>query len=120
MNPSQSGFGFVLIAKDSCAVLTLRKRDGGPEPFVFVDCPTDTLDDPQDKVHTVRVVCLSDNIHFRVMERGVQGTIMEIPDICARNRFVRAVSLEVSRDQHVPEDKMGKRTATSRVYDFFI
>lgn len=82
MDPSGAAFGFLLIAGDSYAVSRLRKRDGEPDPFFFLDCPSDVSDAPQDHIHTARAVCLSDDLAgcFRVMERGVEGTIVEMPD----------------------------------------
>jgi len=82
MDPSQTGFGFLLISGDLHAVTQSRKREGQPEPFIFLDCPKDPQDQPKDKIHKARVVCLDDNVEgcFRVMERGVEGTIVEMPD----------------------------------------
>jgi chitinase len=82
MNPSQTAFGFLLIAGDSYAVTQLRKRDGLPDPFVFLDCPPDVTSQPKDNVQTARVTCMTDDLEgcFRVMERGVEGTIVEMPD----------------------------------------
>lgn len=81
-DPSKTGIGFFLITSDSYATTSLRKRAGDPEPFTFVDCPPHVLDQPIDKQQTVRVVCLNENIEdcFRVMERGVEGTMVEMPD----------------------------------------
>ncbi|PNY26741.1 Uncharacterized protein TCAP_03313 [Tolypocladium capitatum] len=124
MYPSGSGFGFLLIAGNS----HLRKREGEPEPFVFLDCPPDMKDAPLDKIHNARVICLNEDVEgcFRVMERGVEGTIVEMPDNvgrnaeiprCAANMFARAISLEVSQDQYIP-DEVEKRNPTSQVFDF--
>ena len=120
MDPSKTAFGFLLIAGDSFAVSNLRRRAGEPEPFVFLDCPTDVLDRPKNETQTARVVCLSDDIEgcFQVMERGVEGTIVEMPDNCAGTNFAQAISLKVTADQHVPRKVLGKRTATSQVLDF--
>ena len=120
MDPGKTAFGFLLIAGDSFAVSNLRRRSGEPEPFVFLDCPAEVLDAPKNETQTARVVCLSADIEgcFQVMERGVEGTIVEMPDNCAGNSFARAISLEVAADQHIPSQVLGKRTATSQVFDF--
>ncbi|EED18783.1 bacteriodes thetaiotaomicron symbiotic chitinase, putative [Talaromyces stipitatus ATCC 10500] len=121
MDPAQTGFGLMLIAGDSYAVTTLNKRsETDPEPFTFLNCPENVMDASQNEAQTVRVVCLSDDVEgcFRITERGVKGTIVEMPENCARQRFARAISLEVSEDQHISLDQLGKRSASSQVYDF--
>ncbi|CAM1509829.1 Fc.00g001640.m01.CDS01 [Cosmosporella sp. VM-42] len=97
----------------------LRKRDGEPDPFVFLDCPEDVVDLPSNETQKARVVCLSDDVEgcFRVMERGVEGTLVEMPDNCAPNTFARAISIEISTDQEVPAT-IGKRSPTSEVFEF--
>lgn len=83
MNPGGSGFGFLLIASDSYVVSRLRKREGAPDPFVFVDCPA-IEPGALDKTYTARVICLGEDLAgcFQVAERagGVEGTIVEMPD----------------------------------------
>ncbi|KAJ5124812.1 uncharacterized protein N7515_008637 [Penicillium bovifimosum] len=119
MSPNGGGFGFLLVAGESHAVSRLRRRDNEPEPFHFLDCPSDVADAPKDHIHTARVVCLSDDLNgcFQVMERGVEGTIVEMPDNCAPDTFARAVSLEPSQNQAVSAE-IKKRNPTSQVYDF--
>lgn len=86
LDPSKTAFGFLLIAGDSYVVTQLRKRDGLPDPFVFLDCPTDVTDQPKSKTQQARVTCMTDDLQgcFRVMERGVEGTIVEMPDDVSR------------------------------------
>lgn len=81
-NPSTTGFGFFLVAGDSFAVARLKKRHDEPEPFVFLDCPKNVADQPLNETQTARVVCLSEDVEgcFRLMERGVEGTLVEMPD----------------------------------------
>lgn len=81
-DPSKTGIGFFLITSDSFATTSLKKRAGEPEPFTFIDCPQHVLDQPVDKTQTASVVCLNQNVEdcFRVMERGVEGTMVEMPD----------------------------------------
>ncbi|EHK22022.1 glycoside hydrolase family 18 protein [Trichoderma virens Gv29-8] len=119
VNPTTGPFGFFLVAGDSHVVSKLKKRSGEPEPFVFLDCPSDVREQPKDKAQSARVICLSEDVEgcFRILERGVEGTIVEMPDNCASNTFARAISLNVSPDQSVPLS-IGKRTPTSVVYDF--
>jgi chitinase len=67
---------------ESHAVSNLRKRDGEAEPFHFLDCPSNVTDVPESQTHVARVVCLSDDINgcFQVTEKGVEGTIVEMPE----------------------------------------
>ncbi|KAL6910196.1 glycosyl hydrolases family 18 domain-containing protein [Trichoderma evansii] len=119
VSPTSGPFGFVLIAGDSHVVTNLKKRNGEPEPFTFLDCPADVGNRPKHKVQTARVACLSDDLEgcFQILERGVEGTIVEMPDSCAPNSFARGISLNISHDQSVPLG-IGNRTPTSPVYDF--
>ncbi|UKZ58865.1 uncharacterized protein TrAtP1_000187 [Trichoderma atroviride] len=119
VSPASGPFGFFLVAGDSHVVTNLKKRKGEPEPFTFLDCPSNVRDQPEHKVQSARVTCLSDDLEgcFRILERGVEGTIVEMPDNCAPNSFARAISLNISPDQSVP---LGIRDGIppSPVYDF--
>ncbi|KAI0190613.1 glycoside hydrolase family 18 protein [Astrocystis sublimbata] len=117
-DPSKTPFAFFLVAGESHAVSKLKRHDDGIEPFTFLDCPQNVLDEADDKVQTARVVCLSEDVEgcFRVMERGVEGTLVEMPDNCAPGTFARAVSLNESADQTLPYDLQDQ--ATSAVFDF--
>lgn len=121
MNPSKTGFGFFLLTDDSHAVTSLRRRQGEPEPFTFLDCLRELRSPPTDKskIHTARVVCLHDDVAgcFRVLERGVEGTLVELPAGCAAGTVARAVSLQRAHDQYLPADVV-RRGPTSEVYNF--
>ncbi|RSL51633.1 hypothetical protein CEP51_015172 [Fusarium floridanum] len=119
IDPNQTGFGFVLITGDSAAVSSLKKREDESEPLVFLDCPADVLEQPKNETRVARVVCLSENVEgcFRIMERGVEGTIVEMPDNCAPNSLARAISLTESKDQSLPSTQ-SRRAVTSKVFDF--
>lgn len=113
-DPASSSFGFLLVAGDSHVVTSLRRRKGEPEPFAFVDCPTGMS--PSTDVHakhTARVVCLTSDLDacLALLERGVEGTLVEMPDNCAPNTIARAISLTTSRDQ-----KLTKEFASTKVY----
>jgi chitinase len=98
LDPTNSGFGFLIAVGDSHGLTQLKKRSGRPDPFIFLDCPEHVLDQPIDKPQKARVVCTSEDVEgcFRVMERGVEGTMVEMPDDCAPNSFARAISLELA------------------------
>ncbi|KAF7557956.1 hypothetical protein G7Z17_g343 [Cylindrodendrum hubeiense] len=119
MDPSNTAFGFILITGEPFAVTQLRKRDDQPDPFVFIDCPENVTDRPKNETQKARVVCLSEDVKgcFRLLERGVKGTIVEMPDNCAPNTFARAISLETSADQEVP-DELEKLAHTSQILEF--
>jgi hypothetical protein len=102
LDPTLSGFGFLIAVGDSHGLTQLKKRGGRPDPFVFLDCPEDVLDQPHDKPQKARVVCTSADVEgcFRVTERGVEGTMVEMPDECAPNSFARAISLELAKGEY--------------------
>jgi chitinase len=82
IDPNETGFGFILVAGESHAFSSLKKRKDKPEPLVFLDCPPAVSRQPKDKAQKARVVCLSENVEgcFQVMERGIEGTIVEMPE----------------------------------------
>lgn len=82
VSPASGPFGFFLVAGDSHVVTNLKKRNGEPEPFTFLDCPSNVRDQPKHKVQSARVACLSEDLDgcFRILEHGVEGTIVEMPD----------------------------------------
>ncbi|KFY42907.1 hypothetical protein V494_02182 [Pseudogymnoascus sp. VKM F-4513 (FW-928)] len=116
--PDKTGFGFFLVTGESHAVSKLRRRAGDPEPFTFLDCPENATGRPDDEAQVARVVCLSEDVEgcFRVMERGVEGTVVEMPDNCAPGTFARAISLNVSDNQSIPSYLEGR--ASSAVFEF--
>ncbi|KAI1340016.1 hypothetical protein F5Y15DRAFT_423445 [Xylariaceae sp. FL0016] len=105
-DPSKTGFGFMLVAGDSFAVSNHKRQAGAPEPFVFIDCPVKEAEHDTSTVHTARVVCLSDDLHgcFQVLERGIEGTVVTMPDNCFGDSIARAISLELATDQFIPEN----------------
>ncbi|RSL67275.1 hypothetical protein CEP53_003068 [Fusarium sp. AF-6] len=120
VDPTGSGFGFLLAIGDSHGLTQLRKREGRPEPFVFLDCLENVLEKPVNETQTARVVCTSEDVDgcFRIRENGVEGTLVEMPDECAPNSFARAISLELAQDQSIPDDLAKRSTPTSQVFEF--
>ena len=116
-NPGESGVAFFLIAGSSTGLSSMSKRDN--PGLHFLDCPGNLLDDPLDKVHTARVICLNDNIEkcFSVRENGVEGTIVHMPLECGNGTYARAVSLVPSKNQAIPAE-LATENPTSAVYDF--
>ncbi|KAJ4124777.1 hypothetical protein NW765_014305 [Fusarium oxysporum] len=120
VEPASSGSGFLLAVGEPHGLTQLQKRDGRPDPFVFLDCPAGVLDQPVNQTQKARVVCTSQDVDgcFRVMERGVEGTLVEMPEECAPNSFARAISLEVAEDQTMPDHLAKLHTPTSPIYEF--
>ncbi|KAL5608620.1 hypothetical protein FOVSG1_003301 [Fusarium oxysporum f. sp. vasinfectum] len=117
---ASSGSGFLLAVGESHGLAQLKKRDGRPDPFVFLDCPANVFDQPVNQTQKARVVCTSQDVDgcFRVMERGVEGTLVEMPEECAPNSFARAISLELAKDQTMPDHLAKRHTPTSPIYEF--
>lgn len=98
VDTASSESGYLLAVGESHGLVQLQKRDGRPDPFVFLDCPANVLDQPVNQTQKARVVCTSEDVDgcFRVRERGVEGTLVEMPEECAPNSFARAISLELA------------------------
>lgn len=80
MDPNNGGFGFFLISSDSHVASPLTKRENEPDPFEFLDCHG--MKTPLwSGISKARVACFSDNVEgcFRVMEQGIEGTLVELP-----------------------------------------
>ncbi|KAF5624294.1 hypothetical protein F25303_11543 [Fusarium sp. NRRL 25303] len=120
VDPISSGSGVLLAVGESHGLAQLQKRDGQPDPFVFLDCPANVLDQPVNKTQKARVVCASEDVDgcFRVMERGVEGTLVEMPEECAPNSFARAISLDLAEDQTMPDHLAKLHNPTSPIYEF--
>jgi chitinase len=120
VDPVSSGSGILLAVGESHGLVQLQKRDGQPDPFVFIDCPADVLDQPINQTQKARVICTSQDIDgcFRVRERGVEGTLVEMPEECAPNSFARAISLELAEDQTMPDHLAKRYTPTAPIYEF--
>ncbi|KAM0471051.1 hypothetical protein ACHAPX_009621 [Trichoderma viride] len=118
-DPSDGGFGFFLISGDSHVASPLTKRDNEPDPFEFLDCHG-TKVALQSGISKARVACFSDDVEgcFRVMEQGIGGTLVELPNHCFSQQYARAVSIQISHDQYIPK-RFGDRQPTSAVFDFY-
>jgi len=117
-DPNYSGVAFFLIAGDSTVGLTSMKKRDNPG-LHFLSCPKDVLTRPNTEHQVARIVCSAPDVKgcFSVMEGGVEGTVVQMPDECGGPSFARAVSLELSKDQSISM-RIGSRSPTSAVYDF--
>ncbi|RBQ69334.1 hypothetical protein FVER14953_04351 [Fusarium verticillioides] len=120
LDPVSSGSGILLAVGESHGLVQLQKRYGQPDPFVFIDCPAGVLDQPVNQTQKARVVCTSQDVDgcFRVRERGVEGTLVEMSEECAPNSFARAISLELAEDQTMLDHLAKRYTPTSPIYEF--
>ncbi|KAH6880448.1 hypothetical protein B0T10DRAFT_519409 [Thelonectria olida] len=123
-DPFQRWHAHLQVSGDSYTVASLwhekRRHHDRPEPFVFLDCPLGILEQPLHMVQVARIACFHQQLYWcarNIFERGVEGTLIEMPDNCAPHRFVRAVSLRVSQDQSIPAH-LAHRTVTTQVLDF--
>ncbi|KAF5591707.1 hypothetical protein FPCIR_5987 [Fusarium pseudocircinatum] len=120
VDPASSGSGVLLAVGESHGLVQLQKRVGQPDPFIFLDCPANVLDQPVNQTQKARVVCTSEDVDgcFRVRERGVEGTLVEMPEECAPNSFARAISLKLAEDQTMPDHLAKRHAPTSPIYEF--
>ncbi|EGX92282.1 bacteriodes thetaiotaomicron symbiotic chitinase, putative [Cordyceps militaris CM01] len=118
-NPRGHAFGFILVAGEKHVVSSLQNRDGFPEPITFLDCPTDIGSAPDNSTHTARVVCLNEDVKgcFQLLEGGIEGTVLQMPDECGRGSLGRAIAMEASKDQSIPAYILASKQATSEVFD---
>ncbi|RPA81152.1 hypothetical protein BJ508DRAFT_117192 [Ascobolus immersus RN42] len=116
---NHNGVAFLLIAGDTRDVASFRAKGGSRETLTFLDCPQDIFIASDTSPQVARVVCLSDDIEacFAVEEGGVEGTVVEMPENCGSGSWARAISLSISKDQHI-SDSIAATSSTSKVYDF--
>ncbi|KAF7941509.1 hypothetical protein BELL_0234g00160 [Botrytis elliptica] len=101
------GFGFVLIDGPSSVVTTMSKRDGSD--YVFLGCPVGK------SRQKVRILCnsnsLTSNCH-EILEDGVDGTIIKLPEGCGPGTYAVAHSLSLSDNQKLPSIYTGAANRT--------
>ncbi|KAH7173118.1 glycosyl hydrolases family 18-domain-containing protein [Fusarium flagelliforme] len=98
-DPAFAPFGFVLIAGPKDAVSSISKRDDSH--IEVVDCSGITLSGSQ----SVRIFCSNDSNESNcddMLEGGLEGTVLRMPDNCGPATYVIAQSLKVSEDQSLP------------------
>ncbi|KAM0226645.1 hypothetical protein ACHAP5_012368, partial [Fusarium lateritium] len=107
-------FGFVLIAGPKDAVSSMSKRDDSH--IEVVDYSGITLSGSQ----SVRIFCSNDSDESNcddMLEGGLEGTVLRMPDNCGPATYVIAQSLEVSEDQSLPGDLIKRKTENREVLD---
>ncbi|RMJ21663.1 Glyco_18 protein [Aspergillus sp. HF37] len=109
-NPGYGAFGFVLIAGPKEVVSSFSKRDGSH--IELVDYPSITSSERQ----TTRLFCGYDGEDSNcddVMEGGLEGTIVRMPDDYGPGSYVVAHSLKRSENQTLP-GHLAKRMPASK------
>ncbi|KAM0283185.1 hypothetical protein ACHAO9_009835 [Fusarium lateritium] len=113
-NPAFAPFGFVLIAGPKDAVSSISKRDDSH--IEVVDCSGITLSGSQ----SVRIFCSNDNDESNsddMLEGGLEGTVLRMPDNCGPATYVIAQSLKVSEDQSLPGHLVKRKPDNREVLD---
>ncbi|PKY09339.1 hypothetical protein P168DRAFT_324321 [Aspergillus campestris IBT 28561] len=109
-NPNDGAFGFVLITGPKDIVSSLSKRDGSH--VEFVDCPSITSSERQ----KTRLICTTDEEDSNcddILDGGLEGTVVRMPDNCGPGSYAVAHSLSPSGNQTLPPS-LTKRMASSR------
>ena len=91
--PNSGAFGFVVIADSPDVVSSFSKRDDSH--IEIVDCVSITSTDRQ----TVQIYCTNDGGDSncdQVLEGGLEGTIVRMPDNCGPDQYAVAHSLKES------------------------
>ncbi|KAM0209954.1 hypothetical protein ACHAQI_006066 [Fusarium lateritium] len=113
-NPAFAPFGFVLIAGPKDAVSSISKRDDSH--IEVVDCSGITLSGSQ----SVRIFCSNDNDESNsddMLDGGLEGTVLRMPDNCGPATYVIAQSLKVSEDQSLPGHLVKRKPDNREVLD---
>lgn len=113
-DPTYAPFGFILIAGPKDVVSSISKRDDSH--IEVVDCSSITSEGPQ----TVRIFCTDDSDSSNcddMLEGGLDGTILRMPDNCGPGTYVVAHSLKPSEDQVLPSHLAEKMPVGKSVMD---
>ncbi|KAI7511872.1 glycoside hydrolase [Hortaea werneckii] len=109
-DPNYGPFGFISIAGPTDVVSSFSKRD--ESHIEVVDCSSITSAGTQ----TVQIYCTvegEDSNCDQVLEGGVEGTVVRMPDNCGPGQYVVAHSLKPSASQTLPPH-LAKRVAPGR------
>ncbi|KAF4332668.1 bacteriodes thetaiotaomicron symbiotic chitinase [Fusarium beomiforme] len=113
-DPSFAPFGFVLIAGPKNAVSSISKRDNSH--VEVVDCSRISTSGSQ----SVRIFCSNDGNESNcedMLEGGLEGTVLRMPDNCGPAAYVVAQSLTVSEDQSLPYHLAKRKPVQKQVLD---
>jgi hypothetical protein len=112
--PNSGAFGFVVIAGSPDVVSSFSKRDDSH--IEIVDCASITSTDRQ----TVQIYCTNDGEDSncdQVLEGGLEGTIVRMPDNCGPGQYAVAHSLKESTSQDLPSHLTRRAAPTRPIMD---
>jgi hypothetical protein len=113
-DPNLGSFGFVLIAGPSDVVSLFSKRDASD--IEFVDCFSLIHSERQ----VTRIFCSSDADDSNcddVLQGGVDGTVVRMPDACGLGTYIVVHSLKDSDDQSLPNHLYKRKATTKTIMD---
>ncbi|KAG9759588.1 glycoside hydrolase family 18 protein, partial [Aureobasidium melanogenum] len=113
-DPNLGPFGFVLISGPKDVVASFSKRDDSH--MEFVDCPSINSTSRQ----KTRIFCNNDGPDSNcadVMENGLDGTVVRMPDHCGPGQYIVAHSIKRSEDQSLPRHLANRKPSTHEVQD---
>ena len=113
-DPTFAPFGFVLVAGPKDAVSSISKRNNS---YVeVVDCSGISSLGGQ----SVRIFCANDGEGSNcddMLEGGLEGTVLRMPDNCGPATYVVAESLTASQDQSLPGHLVKRKPVAKQVMD---
>ncbi|KAJ4003710.1 hypothetical protein NW766_012161 [Fusarium irregulare] len=113
-DPTFAPFGFVLVAGPKDAVSSISKRDNSH--VEVVDCSGISSLGGQ----SVRIFCANDGEGSNcddMLEGGLEGTVLRMPDNCGPATYVVAESLTASQDQSLPGHLVKRKPVAKQVMD---
>lgn len=115
-DPNLQAFGFVLIAGPKEVVSSFNyKRDGSH--VEVVDCSSISAAG----IQKVRILCTNDSEDSNcddVLDGGLKGTVVRMPDGCGPGQYAIAHSISQSSDQRLHADLEERRAGFRPVMDF--
>ncbi|KAF7190554.1 hypothetical protein HII31_07713 [Pseudocercospora fuligena] len=120
LSPMGNPFGWIFVQGPRGVVTSGKvKRDGSASDLSFLDCHGATGEHRQ----SIRFVCTSDSIHTDcndMMEDGLPGTVIEMPERCTVGKYVVAHEVKISENQTLPDhlDHITNKTVLELTYDF--
>ncbi|KAL1614362.1 hypothetical protein SLS54_009789 [Diplodia seriata] len=99
VSPDKQAFGFVLIDGASAAVSNVDKRDGSHLDFLGCESLRGTHH------QTIRYVCTYTGPGSNcdaMLEKGIEGTVLKMPESCGEGTWAVAHKAELAADQSLP------------------
>ncbi|KAF2723824.1 glycoside hydrolase family 18 protein [Polychaeton citri CBS 116435] len=113
-DPNDGPFGFVLISGPKDVVSSFSKRDDSH--IEVVECPAKNSTRRQ----TTRIFCSNDSESSNcddVLEGGLEGTVVRMPDNCGAGSYIVAHALRRSENQTLPSHLAKRMPVSKEVMD---